>query len=69
MQYILNKRSGTLHKLPASESCNTDQIEREHRFYVATGEDVVSYVAFGLGVESDIRQCLRCFRGELPQDG
>jgi hypothetical protein len=65
MQYVLNRRSRTLHKLPASESCNTDDIASEHRFYVAlVDEDVVAYIGLGR-----VRRCLRCFRGELPQDG
>lgn len=56
MDYVLNRANGVLHKLPASESCNTDAIRSEERFTVNEGEDVVGYIG---GV--DVRYCTRCF--------
>ena len=58
MQYVINKRSKVLHKLPAPESCNTDDIADEYRFYVAAGEDIVGYVGL-----PGLKFCKRCYPG------
>lgn len=58
MDYVLNKRSHILHRLPASESCNTDQIVKEDRFFIHASEEVVSMIPD----EVDFRKCRRCFR-------
>lgn len=55
--YVLNKRSGVLHRLPASESCNTDQIVGILRFEVHASESVVAYFKPG----QIFRCCRRCF--------
>jgi hypothetical protein len=59
--YVLNKRSKVLHKLPASESCNTDQIDYKLRW---TGEDTDDPVAYQDATELvSFRKCRRCFGG------
>lgn len=60
VSYLLNKASGVLHKLPASESCNTDQIGARERFEVHATESVVGYLTFPL--RTRVRECKRCFR-------
>ena len=57
VSYVLNKRSGLIHRLPASESCNTDQIVREQRFDVHASESVIAYLDPG----TIFRRCKRCF--------
>jgi hypothetical protein len=60
-EYVLNKRSNVLHKLPASESCNTDQIQYKLRWSGANDEEIVAYqVANTL---QGVTPCRRCFRG------
>ena len=58
-RYVLNRRSGVLHELPASESCKTDAIKDDLRFDSDDDEEVVfvdgNIVAF----------CLRCFPAEV----
>lgn len=54
--YVLNRASGVLHKLPASESCNTDDIKTADRFATYGGEELVAYLS-----PVDVRYCLRCF--------
>lgn len=56
MRYVLNKRTGTLHRLPASEACNTDDIADGRRFEVDDGEEVVGFI------HRTFRFCKRCFR-------
>jgi hypothetical protein len=62
MQYVINKRSKVLHKLPASESCNTDDIASEYRFYLGAAETVVGYIGL-----PNMRYCKRCFPGSEYQ--
>lgn len=57
VSYILNKRSGVLHRLPASESCNTDQIYKGKMFALHRSEEPVAYLASG----TIFRRCKRCF--------
>lgn len=56
MRYVLNKRSGVLHRLPASESCNTDDIRDEYRFDIHASEELVT-----LAHDRPWRYCVRCF--------
>lgn len=56
MRYVLNRRSGVLHRLPASESCNTDAILDEVRFTVDDEEEIVGYIG-----QRTMRRCTRCF--------
>jgi len=51
-KFILNRDSGTLHKLPASEACNTDQIGA--RSFFADTVQAAAHVRFR-------RLCKRCF--------
>lgn len=57
VSYVLNKRSQVIHKLPADERCNTDQIIKEQRFEVHASESVVGYLDSG----TIFRRCKRCF--------
>jgi hypothetical protein len=51
-RYLLNRDSGTLHKVPASESCNEDQVRRRSYFHF---DDLAqSHPRFR-------RLCTRCF--------
>lgn len=59
MDYILNRRSGVLHKLPASESCNTDQVLQKERFFIHASEEVVGHLE-----QEEFRRCKRCFRAD-----
>lgn len=54
--YVLNRASAVLHKLPASESCNTDDIKSDERFTIDVNEELLTYLA-----PVDVRYCLRCF--------
>ena len=61
-KYVLNKASGTLHRLPASESCNTDQIEWRVEF--EAGSD---FMAMARAIQRRVnlkpsRLCTRCFK-------
>jgi hypothetical protein len=60
--YVLNRNSNVLHRLPASESCNTDQIQHKLRW---SGDDaneqVVAYQDRHELVS--IKRCRRCFGG------
>ena len=55
--YVLNKRSGVLHKLPADERCNTDDIRSEHRFELHASEEFAGMI----GYKRPILRCMRCF--------
>lgn len=55
VSYVLNKRSKVLHRLPASESCNTDAIKGKKRFEIHVSETMLM-----IGGE-DYRPCIRCF--------
>lgn len=58
VDYVLNKRSGVLHRLPASESCNTDQIAYKARWTESSGVDeIVGHTELAV----PIRKCRRCF--------
>jgi hypothetical protein len=57
-RYLLNRTSGTLHKLPASESCNTDQVES--RLYFADRVDAATHLRFR-------RLCARCFKRDFAK--
>jgi hypothetical protein len=61
MDYVLNVNSKVLHKLPASESCNTDQITHKLRWTGTEGEDPVAYQSRNELVS--FTRCKRCFRG------
>ena len=61
--YLLNKSSGILHRLPASESCNTDQIHKSLRFEIHASEEVVGHL--GSKVKRLI-YCKRCFDADRP---
>jgi len=57
MNRILNRRSRTLHRLPAWESCNTDQITDGYR-YIARPIHPADEAELAAG---PVRPCRRCF--------
>lgn len=59
VDYVLNRRTHVLHKLPASESCNTDQIADKARW---TSDELEEPVAYQDRDELiSFRKCPRCF--------
>lgn len=56
VSYVINRRSKIMHKLPASESCNTDQIAAKERFEAYLNELPVLILE-----GSEFRYCRRCF--------